>query len=415
MLLHCLVSTAEELEITVEAAHFNHRLRGEEARGDEAFVKDLCKKLSIPLHIGSEDVKDYCRRHRLGTEEGARQCRYRFLHSLGGKIATAHNADDNLETVLMHLVRGSGLRGLCGICPKGDRLVRPLLWATGEEIRKYLDAQGLPYRVDSSNSSLSYTRNRLRQQVLPLLRQENPAIAEGILRQGRILQAEDAFLDEKARELVQKDPQGTYAIAPLLSAEPVLRNRALRLITADFLEQDVSLTHIEALSTLIRNSCPSARVSLPHGLTACRQYDRLLFQQEEERDLWICPNEPVTLSIPGETVIPDFPWKITCITEKNFIKMTNTPFHFAIKYDMICAPQISLRSRQVGDRLQTADGHSKSLKKLMIERKIPQTERGLLPVFTVGESIAAVGGLGADAQYLPTEGQNALIITISHI
>lgn len=416
MLLTCLADSAEQLGITLEAAHFNHQLRGGESDEDEAFVKELCDKLAIPLHIGREDVASYCLHHGVGTEEGARQCRYRFLYHLGGKIATAHNADDNLETVLMHLIRGSGLRGLCGISPKRDSLVRPLLWATGEEIRNYLDSGRIPYRIDSSNENLSYTRNRLRQQVLPLLRQENPGIAAGILRQGNFLREEDQFLDAQAEALIQKDIHGTYAIAPLASAPEVLRNRALRLITGEYLEQDISFVHIENLNGLLQNHCPSAKISLPRGLQACRQYDRLLFRWEESREEPGIPMEKaIPLSVPGEQEIPHTPYKITCEIQKNFIKMTNTPFHFAIKYDMICAPQIFVRTRQIGDRLQTTDGHSKSLKKLMIDKKIPRQERDFLPVLSDREQVIAVGGLGVSAHFLPSEGQSALIVTISHI
>ena len=209
---------------------------------------------------------------------------------------------------------------------------------------------------------------------------------------------------------------GTYAIVPLVSASPVLRNRALRHIVGEFLEQDVSLVHIKALSALLQNTCPSARISLPHGLQACRRYDRLFFRwKNRQSSLGEPTKDALPLSTPGETEIPGIPWKITCKIQKKFIKMTNTPFHFAIKYDMICAPQISVRSRQVGDRLQTAGGHSKSLKKLMIDRRIPQQERNLLPVLTDGESILAVGGLGVSSQWLPAEGQPALIVTISPI
>lgn len=414
LLLHGLSDLARELGICLEAAHFNHMLRGAESDADEAFVKELCKGLGVPLHIGAEDVEAYCLRHHLGTEEGARQCRYRFLHSLGGKIATAHNADDNLETVLMHLIRGSGLRGLCGISPKRENLVRPLLWATGEEIRSYLDGKGIPYRVDSSNNSPSYTRNRLRQQVLPLLRQENPGIAVGVLRQGAFLRQEDRFLDLQARELIQKTPSGAYRIPPLLSATGVLRNRALRLMVGEYLEQDVSFTHIEALGDLLRNSCPSAQLSLPRGLQACRQYDTLLFRQTADSDAPMGPPDaPIPLSVPGEQRIPGTAWTVCCKIQKNFIKMTNTPFHFAIKYDMICDVKIFLRHRLAGDRLELPNGHSKSLKKLMIERKIPRHHRDILPVFTDGSQILAVSGLGVSPRYLPEEGQPALIVEIT--
>ena len=406
-LLHCLHSLARELEITVEAAHFNHRLRGGESDGDEAFVAELCRQWQIPLHIGSADVADYSRRHQMGIEEAARQCRYAFFRSLEGKIATAHNADDHLETVLMHLIRGSGLRGLCGIPPKRENIVRPLLCVTREEILAYLEQNGLTYREDSSNKSLSYTRNRIRHQLLPLLRAENPVVARGVLQQSRLLRGEDRYMDHEARAFLQKDPSGAYLIAPLLSAPEPLQRRALRLMTGEYLEQDLSLVHIEAMQGLLRSPDPSARISLPHGLTFCRSYDSVYFKEGEAS---VLPEMP--LQVPGETVIPGTPWKIYCKIEKKFIKMTNTPFHFAVKYDMISETVLRIRSRQSGDRLQLPDGHSKTLKKLMIDRKIPRHERDLLPVITDGRNILAVAGLGIHWACRPQEGQEALIVSI---
>ncbi len=408
-LTHCLHSLESELEITVEAAHFDHKLRGEESDSDRDFVVEFCRLQGIPLHLGSEDVNLYSKKNHLGIEEAARQCRYDFFRGLPGKIATAHTADDNAETVLMHLTRGSGLRGLCGIPPKRGKILRPLLWATKEELLSYLAQEGIPYREDSSNSSLSYTRNRLRHRVVPLLREENPDFSRSLSRQSHILRQEDRFLDELARNLLHKDQEGSFDLAPIRSGAEPLQNRALRLMVGEYLEQDVSWVHIEALKELLYNPCPSAQVSLPQGLVACRKYDRLTFRREIPTLF-----SETSLLIPGETALPGTPLKISCEIQKNFTKMTNTPFHFAVKYDMICGLPITVRPRQVGDRLQTPDGHSKTLKKLMIERKIPRLERDLLPVFTVGAHILAVAGLGVSSRCLPQEGQTALIITVSN-
>ena len=406
-LLHLLHSLQSELQISLRAAHFNHKLRGEESDGDEAFVRELCAQWQIPLFLGSADVSAYGRAHQMGTEEAARQCRYDFFRSLDGKVATAHNAEDHLETVLMHLLRGSGLRGLCGIPPKRGSVVRPLLWAGREQIRSYLEQQGLPHREDSSNRSLCYTRNRLRHEVLPLLEKENPRLASRVLKQSSLLRREDQLLDELAGEYLQGHSEGGVLIAPLLSAPDPLQKRALRQLLGEYLEQDVALVHIEALQQLLRNPQPSACVSLPCGLTAQRCYERMEILRQEAVSF-----PETVLNVPGDTVIPDCGWKISCNLKKNFTKMTNTPFHFAIKYDMIWQHGLSARSRQVGDRLPTADGHSKSLKKLMIERRIPRKDRELLPVLVSGDRILAVAGLAVAADCQAQEGQETLIIHI---
>ena len=231
-MLHCLHSLEQELNIRVEAAHFNHLLRGEESQEDEAFVTDFCQDRGILLHLGAEDVATYAREQKLGIEEAARQCRYRFFSSLERKIATAHTADDNAETVLMHLLRGSGLRGLCGIAPSRDRICRPLLCVSREEVLAYLQAQGLSYREDSSNRDLSFTRNRLRHTVLPLLKQEQAGLSPQLLKQSALLREEDALLDRLAGDYLCKNPDGSYAHGRRLPSPRSVPSAYLRLTEA---------------------------------------------------------------------------------------------------------------------------------------------------------------------------------------
>jgi tRNA(Ile)-lysidine synthase len=406
-MLHCLYSLRQELQISVEAAHYNHCLRGEEAQRDQEFVEEFCIGRQIPLHLGRGDVAAYGKERHLSTEEAARQCRYAFLSAFQGKLATAHNADDHLETVLMHLLRGSGLRGLGGIPPQRGNICRPLLCVTREEILAYLQAEGLPHREDSSNRDLSFTRNRLRHEVLPLLRRENPRLADRVLAQSGLLRGEDRLLDQMAGELLHRDSDGSYALAPLIQAPDPLQKRALRLILGERLPQDVSLVHIEALQALLHSPHPSGEIDLPTGLKACRLYDRL-----ELRYAVSPAKEQVFLALtPGQSLTFG-PYVIQSRVEENFAKMTNTPFHFSVRYDMITGSVLCLRSRQIGDRLQMSDGHSRSLKKLMIEGKIPRRHRDGLPIFTYGSDVVAAAGLGVSHPYVPKEGEPALIIHI---
>ena len=408
-MLHCLHTLAGELDIRVEAAHFDHLLRGEESQGDRDFVLRFCKERSIPLHLGEEDVAAYAKGEKLGLEEAARHCRYRFFSTLEGKIATAHTADDNAETVLMHLLRGSGLRGLCGISPLTEKLCRPLLCVSRQEVLDYLQAEALPHREDSSNKDLSFTRNRLRHTVLPLLREEQPKLSQQILKQSALLRAEDALLDQLAGEYVCRNADGSFEIPLLLIAPDPLQKRALRLMAGGFLPQDLALVHICALQKLLYSDRPSASVDLPMGLQACRSCDRLIFRKEQVQSF-----KPCLLRIPGVTELPEANLKICCEIQENFTQQTNTPFHFALKYDIVPQGKLSLRPRSVGDRLQMPDGHSKSLKKLMIEKKIPKDRRDHLPVFLAEDRIAAVAGLGCDPDFRPQEGECALLIHIEN-
>lgn len=405
-LLHCLHTLQAELEITLSAAHFNHRLRGAESDRDEAFVRTLCDRWSIPLAIGQADVRAYAGAHKLGLEEAARECRYAFLEAQPGLIATAHNADDNAETLLLHLLRGSGMRGLCGIPPKRGRIIRPLLSISREDILAYLQAEGLTWTEDSTNAADCYRRNRLRHSVLPLLYAEQPQLHQQLDRTTSLLRQEDAYLEEQAAQLLHSNTN-SWSIAPLLQAPAVLRRRALRRLLRQFLPQDVSLCHIEALESLLQSPRPSGSCSLPHGLQARRSYDTLQILRAPLPDF-----EEVLLQVPGETDLPSLGLKIFCKIEKNFKNFSNTPFHFALKCDMIEPYKILARPRRAGDSLLSADGHHRNVKKQMIDRKIPRWERDRLPVLCYEGQVLAVVGLGVSADWAPVEGQAALMIQI---
>ena len=174
----------DQLKITVEAAHFNHNLRGEESNRDEAFVVAFCKNHNIPCHVGAGKVEP----GEKGLEAAARNARYAYLQSLPGKIATAHTADDNAETLLLHLVRGTGLKGLGGIAPIRGNLIRPMLTVTRREVLDFLDRHKIPYVTDSSNETDAFLRNRIRHHVMPLLRQENPRIGENLSKLAKALE-----------------------------------------------------------------------------------------------------------------------------------------------------------------------------------------------------------------------------------
>ena len=433
-MLWCLRSVQSELGITVCAAHFNHRLRGAESDRDERFVREFCAAHDIPLTVGTADVSDYAKQTGASIETAAREKRYAFLEGLPcEKIATAHNADDNAETVLSHLLRGSGLRGLCGIPPKRGRVVRPLLSVTREQIEAYLRAEGIAWVEDSTNDLPNCLRNRLRHQVMPLLRAESPRLAAHLTAQSALIRADDAMLDDLAVRLldsarIEPATQPPYLAALLAgedasldaggspcfwscevlhSAPDALQKRALRCLLRTYLPQDVALTHITALQSLLSAPSPSARISLPGGLTARRSYDSFTITREKPASF-----APAVLKIPGETCLPELGLRFFCEMEEKFKKFANTPFHFAVKYDMIAQSIISVRPRRSGDVLLLRGGHRKTLKKLLIDRKIPRAERERIPVIATETAVLAVAGVGVDAKYEPGAGETALIIHI---
>ena len=192
-LLFALYLLKEKLDITLEAAHFNHHLRDAESDRDAAFVANLCDRYEIPLHLGEGQIIP----GKKGLEAAARDARYAFLRSLPGKIATAHTADDNAETVLMHLIRGTGLKGLGGITPIHGNVIRPMLRITRQEVEAFLEEWCLSHIEDSSNETDAFLRNRIRHHVMPLLVRENPKIAENLSQMALRLRLDEEFLAQQ--------------------------------------------------------------------------------------------------------------------------------------------------------------------------------------------------------------------------
>ena len=238
-LLHWLHS---QPDLELFAAHFEHGIRGEESLRDAAFVETFCRQQGIPCVTEHGDVPALAREKGLGLEEAARELRYAFLERTAGElqcdwILTAHNADDNAETVLLNLCRGAGIAGLSGIPPERGRILRPLLHCTREEIEAYLRDNGVPHVEDSSNESPAFSRNRIRQQVMPVLRTLNPRVSEAVLRSSRLLRQDGDCLDQLAEDYLQSQKDGdSLVLSELLRQHPALCSRVLRLFCGENLE-----------------------------------------------------------------------------------------------------------------------------------------------------------------------------------
>ena len=250
-LLWAMYLLKEEWQLRLSAAHFNHCLREEESDRDEAFVRAFCHGYRIPLQTGSARVIP----GKKGLEAAAREARYAFLNTLPGKIATAHTADDNAETVLLHLVRGTGLKGLGGIAPANGRIIRPMLNVTRADVEAFLAEYRIPHVEDSSNGSDAFLRNRLRHEVMPLLRQENPRISRNLSAMAlRLRLDEQALADAAAR--VEQPPR----VDTLRRMSPAVRARALE----RFLKIKCGVTEPEA-AHIARRSPRLFRLSLRLG------------------------------------------------------------------------------------------------------------------------------------------------------
>lgn len=273
-LLHWLNELRETYGFLLFAAHFEHGLRGEESLRDAEFTAEQCRRLGISCSVGHGNVSAYAEQQHLGTEDAARTLRYRFLEETADRlncdrIATAHNLNDNAETVLMNLCRGAGTRGLAGIPPVRGRLIRPLLQTSREEIEEYLTQHGIPHIEDSSNRTDSYTRNRIRHQMIPLLIRENPSFLKAIGRTTEILREDDACLCREAEAFLNTyENNGTIPAKRLMELEPAVAVRVIRLLCGS----GVSSERAQALLAFAKGTergvleIPGRKIRREHGL-----------------------------------------------------------------------------------------------------------------------------------------------------
>jgi len=380
-LLFAMYLLREKLEIQVQAAHFNHHLRGAESDRDEAFVKSFCDGYGIRLTIGGGSVVA----GEKGLEAAARDARYAFLESLPGKIATAHTADDNAETVLMHMVRGTGLKGLGAIAPVRERVIRPMLLATRQQVLSFLKEYNLDYVEDSSNATDAFLRNRLRHNVMPILRQENPKLAENLSAMAMRLREDEAALE------IQRDYSKGLELAAVRTAAPAVRSRML----AAFLKfcgiKEPGAQHIALAEGLAFSENPSARASFPGNITVIRQYDRLIPHITRPQV------ETMVLRCPGEVIIRELGLRVVCAPADEILNTENV-------FTVAAEGEILVRGRLPGDSIRLSGG-TKTLKKLFIDRKIPAEDRPRVPVVGDDEGVLGVYGFGVNrnraAQSLP--------------
>ncbi len=368
-LLWGLYLLREELEITLQAAHFDHQLRGAQSQRDAAFVAQFCRDHNIPLDLGTAPV----RAGKKGLEAAAREARYSFFDTLPGKIATAHTADDNAETVLLHLVRGTGLRGLGGITPVNGRIIRPLLTATRQQVLRFLREYSIPYVEDSSNDTDAFLRNRLRHHVMPLLKAENPRLAENV-------SAMAMELRQDAQALEQQAAGEMPGIAELRALCPAVRSRYVERFLKESGVPEPERRHVELVEGLIFSPKPSASADLPGGITLARCYDRLTLARREEL--------PEQVYLPEQGSVRYGAYRVSCGPAE---KIENTGAVFTV----VPRGRLYLRGRREGDSIRLPGG-TKSLKKLFIDRKIPAARRPHIPVLCDDGGVVAVCGIGTD-------------------
>ncbi len=406
-LLHLLWSRREELGIALAAAHYEHGLRGEESLRDADFVAGWCREKGIRCVTEHGDVRAYAEQRGMGLEEAARELRYAFLARTAeelccDRIATAHNADDNAETLLLHLTRGSGGKGLGGIPPVRGAIVRPLLHCTRAEIAAYLEQNAVPHVEDSSNGRDDFARNRLRHQVMPVLRELNPAFAAAAGRTAELLRQDEDCLSRLAADFIEAYYDGeSLPLKELGQLHPAVASRVVRGLCESSLEQG----HVDAVLALCGGTGFS-QLDLP-GLRLRREQGRLWFTQTEPQTI---PARPLRA---GETLeIPEAGIRITAEEGEHRQEIHELFNIYSFKCANICGTLICT-GRQPGDRLRVAGrGCTKSLKALFLEAGMTRADRERTVVFRDDAGILAVHGLAVAERSVPQPGDRVLRLKV---
>ena len=404
----CLLHFLAAQGVSVAAAHFNHQLRGVEADADERFVRDWCAQNGIAFYAGRANVALLAEENGWTVEEAGRRARYDFLKRTAeqygfDRIATAHHAQDNAETLLFNLLRGAGPGGLGGIAPMRGKLIRPMLCVTRKEIEQYAKKHAVPYRTDSTNADLSYTRNYLRSEVLPLLQNVNAAAAEHLSNTALLMRDEDAYLNALAREHLRKMQQADDAVslpcASVQNAPPPLRARMMRLML-DALrvgKKDFTAAHIDDLVALSLGT-GSAQLDLPHLVRAAREKGVLTLTVGDRQ------TPPARMLSVDERVT----WGVYEIA----VQRAGTDGTFRVRFDA-SRDTLSVSAWDAREYLTLPGKTRRSLKRLFAEAGISPAQRDATPIIRINARAAAVYGIGTDQAFLPADGEGAVTIEIT--
>jgi tRNA(Ile)-lysidine synthase len=439
-LSHALRALRDELEIHLHVAHLDHGIRGDESRADADFVEGLALSWDVPVSVEHADVPAYARKHKLALEEAARRERYLFLGRVARaanarSVAVGHNADDQVETILMHWMRGSGLGGLRGMLPVQElgeeawwsgprlRVIRPLLEVPREEIEDYCGHRGLQPRFDRSNLDLTYHRNRIRHELIPFLESFNPRIREILRRSAKAFADDYDYLHRRSMEVWEDlalEEEGTisFPLEPWLQLHPSLQRQLLREAIRRLRKslRDITWSHVEQARKGIEDLETSGRITLPQGLFLIKGYGRFVIGESRPHpDLPLLCEGPLPIQLPGQTPLPKGPWVLhTQILRRDTLPVATLddpdPWRAYVDLEKT-GQQLTLRARQTGDRFQPLGmgGQSKHVTDFMIDSKVPQHIRNLLPLVVSPQHIVWVSGYRVDERVKIT-GQTSQIL-----
>jgi len=400
-LLHLLWTAREARQISVEAAHLDHGLRGDESAAEALWVENWCLERGIACHLGREDVAAWASVHKCGTQESARVVRYAFLERMAAaiganKIATGHTQNDQVETVLANTLRGTGTDGLRGIPERRGQLVRPLLGVTRADIEAYYIENSLTPRQDPSNDSPDhYTRNRLRLELLPQLRRDYNAQVDGaLLRLSEIAARDSDYLAAQAKAALMgatlsRDSNGlTLDRAALAALHPAVLRYVVRQAVEETRGTLVGVTyeHLEQVcGALLSHRSAIFALTLPSPLCTMRLINQTLILAGRTVTVGIVS---APLPIPGEAALPEIGWTITA----SWNEMPDSVQLDARRVDLA---SLAVRNRRVGDKIDPLgmDGRHKKVSDIFTDAKVPRSDRDRIPIVADRRGIVWIAGL----------------------
>ncbi len=395
-LLYVLLELQQKFGYKLSAIHINHQLRGDESDRDEQFVRDLCKGLDLPLVVERAEVSRLAESQGKSIELAARDLRYEvFARHCKGVIATAHSADDNLETVIYNMTRGSGLKGICGIPPKRDIFIRPLIACTRVEIEDYLEKVQADFVTDSTNLSDDYTRNKLRHRVVPVLKEINCAAPQKVYDMCENLREDEDFLAMTARKIYILCLKNGELDAELLKIQHVaIAKRVILYYFEESLGRSLDRLHLNLCYSVLSDG---GRTEITKGLFACCYGGKFYVVNEKE-------GKEETLLVTAEDLLITDEEKVN----KKFLKN-------AIDCDKIVGSLV-FRYREESDSIRINGRHcTKSLKKLFNEQKIPAHKRDGIPVVADDIGVVWVYGIGVDERVAIDSGtKNAKFFSVKN-
>ena len=382
-----LKEEAERCGFQLFALHVEHGIRGEDSKADARFVKDLCKKLSVPLFFYEIDCLKKAKEEKMSVETAAREGRREIFASLvrEGKtdyVATAHHSCDEAETLIFRLCRGTSLTGACAMREEEGYLLRPFLTWSREKILRYAKEKEIPYRIDESNFSLAYTRNKIRLEVLPKLEEICDGATENIAKFSLLAQEDEDYLQRASEKLLSVVPpawtEDTGIRLSLEKEKPLFYRGVVTAMKMLGVYRDYTFQHLKEVYSLLEKQT-GTRVSLKNGVVAVRFYDTIAFEREGDAEL---------------------EWQVI------FSDTEGECEGVSLRYDKDALPKdVFLRTAKEGDVFRKFGGGSKTLKKYFIEKKIPQGIRKTLPLLVDGEDkIYAVCGVEIADEIKVTEG-----------